>query len=713
MPDAAGSTRKPLVLSIDDDPNIHRLVDLHLSKAGYDVAHARSGAEGLSMARELHPDLVLLDVEMPVMMGYEVCEKLQHNKETSLIPVVFATALGEEQDKAKAFAVGAVDYLVKPIQREALLEKVSRHLKTQSRWKTLSQPQGEKAEPIEKFDRMLSRDYFRQFREFLARQLGVDVATLQVLTPDMLYEHCGKLSIQPRWLAIQLAEYTRLPFVERVNPRDIELAKLPTAFCRAHSIVAVHGARGENAYLLSNPFNSILRDALSRLSEGQRLRLMITDPDSIEWLFRSQEEVARKPLETLSMAAMPLEREHSAEEGGPREAAVKDVSASVEDAPVIELANGIISSAIAKGASDIHIEAREEAVGLRFRVDGMLREQAPIPKQVQPALVSRLKIMANMDIAERRVPQDGGIRVMFEGRPVDLRVSTLPSQHGEKVVLRILDKSTLTLDFAALEFAEGPLKMFREAIAKPHGIILVTGPTGSGKTTTLYTALQALNDPSLNILSVEDPIEYSLHRVTQVQVHPEAGLTFPKALRSILRQDPDVILIGEIRDAETVDIAIKAALTGHLVLSTLHTNDAPNTVTRLLDMTEPYLAASAVELIAAQRLIRKLCPHCKVPTDVAPTTLERFGARPDTSATFYRAGACEKCDGAGYKGRTAVVEAMTIDEEMRRLISRRADVDTIRQHALKNCGLVPLRMDAFAKAARGVTSLEEVLQIVG
>jgi type IV pilus assembly protein PilB len=385
----------------------------------------------------------------------------------------------------------------------------------------------------------------------------------------------------------------------------------------------------------------------------------------------------------------------------------------VDDAPAIKLANFLIHDAVRTSASDIHIEPREKNVGIRYRLDGVLRDQKPIPKHFQRSLISRFKIMAEMDIAERRVPQDGRIRVKVDRRVIDLRVSVLPTRWGEKVVCRILDKSSLTLDIDQLGFEPSPLSVFKTAMGLPNGIILVTGPTGSGKTTTLYAALHVLNRPDVNIVTVEDPIEYELFRINQVPVNTDAGLTFPTALRSILRQDPDIIMIGEIRDLDTLSIAIKSAMTGHVVLSTLHTNDAPSSIIRLIDMgTEQFLVASSVEMVCAQRLLRKLCDNCKQPATYPKETLERIVPL-YRDATFYRGRGCDECKGLGFKGRVGVLEAMLLDGPIKKLIMGTTNAFELRKVAVKSQDMKDLKENATAKASRGITSLEEVFRVTG
>jgi type II secretory ATPase GspE/PulE/Tfp pilus assembly ATPase PilB-like protein len=362
-------------------------------------------------------------------------------------------------------------------------------------------------------------------------------------------------------------------------------------------------------------------------------------------------------------------------------------------------------TAIEQHASDIHIEPRERTLGIRYRIDGRLEERPIIAKNLHAAVTSRIKIMAGMDIAQHRVPQDGRIQVSVAGSDVDLRVSTMPCRHGEKVVIRILDKRALSLTFDALGVDDRSRDLLRAALLRPHGLILVTGPTGSGKTTTLYTALSALNTPDRNVVTVEDPVEYDLHRAMQVQVAPTAGLTFASALRSVLRQDPDVVMVGEIRDPETLDVALKASLTGHLVLSTLHTNDAVSTVARLHDMAPPYLVASALHLVVAQRLLRRLCGACKR----IPATSEMTG---EASALFFEPVGCPKCRHTGYSGRVPVVEVMTMTERLREITRRPVDLDDLRAAAVDG-GMRPLRDAALDLAAAGETSLDEVANAVG
>jgi type IV pilus assembly protein PilB len=387
-------------------------------------------------------------------------------------------------------------------------------------------------------------------------------------------------------------------------------------------------------------------------------------------------------------------------------------AAQINDAPVVRLINGILVEAVRRGASDIHIEPFEHELRVRYRVDGALLEVMRPPLKMKAALTSRVKILAQLNIAERRIPQDGRIKLKVNNRVIDFRVSTLPVLFGEKIVLRILDKGNLTLDLTTFGFEPKAEQDLMRAILNPYGMVLVTGPTGSGKTTTLYSALQRINTIDSNIMTAEDPVEYNLAGINQVQVRPDIGLTFAAALRSFLRQDPNIIMIGEIRDLETGGIAIKAALTGHLVLSTLHTNDAPSTVTRLIDMgIEGFNVASAVNLVVAQRLVRRVCKECKEEKRYTREELVSLGMDLEqaSSMTFYKGRGCEACGGTGYRGRAGLYEVMALSPALRRLILRGASVEELRDQAVSE-GMLTLRKDGIKKLEKGITTLEEVVK---
>ena len=390
-----------------------------------------------------------------------------------------------------------------------------------------------------------------------------------------------------------------------------------------------------------------------------------------------------------------------------------ELQSATEEAPVVKLVNLILGEAITRGASDIHVEPYEKEFRVRYRVDGVLYDIMQPPLKLKAALSSRIKIMAELDISERRLPQDGRIKLKIQDRGVDLRVSTLPTLFGEKIVMRILDKESLELDLTKLGFEEQALADFNEAIRSPFGMVLVTGPTGSGKTTSLYSALSTINTIDVNIMTAEDPVEYNLKGINQVHVRDDIGLSFAAALRSFLRQDPDIVMVGEIRDFETAEIAVKAALTGHLVLSTLHTNDAPSTISRLLNMgVEPFLVSASVVLILAQRLCRKICEHCKEEDSMPESALLDIGFSPDEAKTMkcYKGQGCSKCGDTGYKGRIALYEVMPVKDDLKELILRGGSASELKKTAVQ-LGMKTLRMSGLTKIKEGVTSIEEVLRV--
>ncbi len=488
------------------------------------------------------------------------------------------------------------------------------------------------------------------------------------------------------------------------------LNAIPTDFIQKYKVVPVKYENGKLHVIMLNPLNQNIINELRFRTKVNAIVPYFASPSLIQRVINRFFSEVEKVLDEIGESELEVETMNEPE-------TQETIAVESEDAPIVKLANGLITEAVRLGASDIHIEPFEKEVIVRYRVDGVLRIFHRLPKAVKDSLVARYKIMANLDIAEKRKPQDGRIRVHYQNKKIDLRVSTVPTVYGEKVVMRIQDaEKYLNVRLEDLGFEEDDLKKFRNAIWKPWGMILVTGPTGSGKTTTLYSALMERNSPDVNIMTVEDPVEVSIPGINQVQVNERIGLTFSSVLRAFLRQDPDIILVGEIRDQETADIAIRASLTGHLVFSTLHTNDAPSTITRLTDMgIEPFLVGSSLILVVAQRLIRKLCPKCKVPHELPKEALVRLGLIKDTSEdiVIYKAkeGGCDYCNNTGYKGRTAVHEIMEVDEELRRLIIKGANADEIRDLARKK-GMRTLYESGLLKVKKGITSLEEIERVL-
>jgi len=416
--------------------------------------------------------------------------------------------------------------------------------------------------------------------------------------------------------------------------------------------------------------------------------------------------------ETLASVMQAVDDEVDVIEAEDELLRTQDAEAESQAAPVVKLVNGILADAVMRGASDIHFEPYEKNLRVRYRIDGVLMEMMSPPFRLKNALISRIKIMSELDIAERRIPQDGRIKIRIGSRIVDVRVSTLPTIYDEKIVMRILDQENLQVDLNRLGFQPEALESFQTAIKSPYGMVLVTGPTGSGKTTTLYSALVKINTPKVNIITTEDPVEYNLEGINQVQVNEEIGLTFATALRAILRQDPNIVMVGEIRDLETASIATKAALTGHLVLSTVHTNDAPSTIGRLVDMgVEPFLVSSSVRCIVAQRLVRKICERCKAVEVLHADVLTEAGFAPAQAAEakFYRGAGCPNCNGSGYSGRVGLYEVMAMTPVIREMVLDRASTADLRERAVAE-GMISLRLDGLRKVLAGLTTLEEVLR---
>ena len=510
------------------------------------------------------------------------------------------------------------------------------------------------------------------------------------------------LARQYRMPAVDLARFEVDPKIVKLIPGDVALKHLVLPLKREGRTLTV---------AMADPTNLSVIDDLKFITRYDIFPVIAGEYTLRTALDKNYEQVDAQ-LDTL---LKDIEEEGGAE--GELEVVAQqeeeDAGAvSADDAPVVKLINAILTDAVKRGASDIHIEPFEHELRVRYRVDGALQEVMKPPLKLKAALTSRIKIMSALNIAERRVPQDGRIKLKMGKRVIDYRVSTLPVLFGEKIVMRILDKGNLTLDLSKFGFEPKSEADLLKAILNPYGMVLVTGPTGSGKTTTLYSALSRINTIEVNIMTAEDPVEYNLMGINQVLVRNEVGMTFAAALKAFLRQDPNIIMVGEIRDIETGGIAIKAALTGHLVLSTLHTNDAPSTITRMIDMgIEPFNVASAVNLIVAQRLVRRICKECKEEHQYAPEELKALGGDTKEFAgiTFYKGKGCEQCNGTGYKGRAGLYEVMALSPELRRMILKGASTTELSEQAVQE-GMLTLRMDGLVKIKKGITTLEEVVK---
>ncbi|MFB7842891.1 GspE/PulE family protein [Microbacterium sp. NPDC056052] len=507
-------------------------------------------------------------------------------------------------------------------------------------------------------------------------------------------------------LAEAVSMNTGTPFVDlSAYPLDPEVISLvPGVMCRRYRLLPLRQYRDQLTVAMLDPTDIIALDDVASITDLRVSPVVVTG----EALNQAFERFLRSDEELTDLSEQIGEASTSAHIVFTEQLDDQDA-----DAPVVRFVNLLITQAINDRASDIHIEPGEHRLTVRFRIDGVLHEMQRADRSIQDGVISRLKIMSSIDIAEKRVPQDGRISVLHEGRSVDLRVATLPTVWGEKIVMRILDNSGQVMLMSDLLFSERNAERFTQAISRPHGMVLVTGPTGSGKSTTLYTALRAVANPRVNVITVEDPVEYRIPDINQIQVNPRAGLTFATALRSILRADPDVVLVGEIRDRETAAISIEAALTGHLVLSTLHTNDAPSALTRLVEIgTEPFLVATALSAVIAQRLARRLCTKCRQPIDGDRAMLEAVGMPLDLvdGATVFQAVGCTACSSTGYRGRVALHEAMEVTDRIEQALVGRATGGELREIALEQ-GMIPLRDDGWAKVAQGITTIEEVLRV--
>ena len=528
--------------------------------------------------------------------------------------------------------------------------------------------------------------------------LGYALAKMGVITDEEITEF---LSQQYRVQAIDLSEYEIEPEVIKLIGQDV---------AERHKIIPVSRAGSSLIVAMADPSNLHAIDDIKFLT-GYNVEPVVASEAAI---LAAIERTYRAPEISYDDIMEGFDEDEIEVAGDEDDINLVDLERATEDAPVVRLCNAILLNAIKRGASDIHIEPYEKSFRVRYRVDGVLHEEMKPPAKLKNAIASRIKVMASLDIAERRLPQDGRIKLKLgKGREMDFRVSALPTLFGEKIVLRLLDKSNLQLDMTRLGFEEKALADFKKQIHQPYGMVLVTGPTGSGKTTTLYSALAELNQPDTNISTAEDPVEFNLQGINQVQQHDDIGLNFAASLRSFLRQDPDIIMVGEIRDFETAEIAIKAALTGHLVLSTLHTTDAPSTVTRLLNMgVEPFLVTAAVNLVLAQRLARRICPDCRVEVPTDPQALLDVGFTEDEigSVQTYKGAGCRTCSDKGYKGRIALYEVMPFTDRLKEMVLQGCSSAELKEEMISE-GIKSLRMSGLPKLAEGVTTIEEVVRV--
>jgi type IV pilus assembly protein PilB len=545
-----------------------------------------------------------------------------------------------------------------------------------------------------------------QLDKALSIQKNKGVPLRRVLIDEDMIQEETLLSLLSEELYMPTLNLSKYKFSTEI------IGLVPERMAKQYSLIPISRFGNTITVAMSDPLNIFALDDLRTLT-GCNIDTVLSSDDEITHAIDSYYNMDSRNLDAI------LDESNTQQQAGgdknqvelvrQEEIELSSVLEESEKAPIVKLVDLMLNQALKKRASDIHIEPEHGCLRIRYRIDGALHDVFKIPKAKQNAVLARLKIISNLDITENRIPQDGRFKVKMEGREVDFRVSGLPTTFGQKFVLRALDKSNLSIGLDKLGFSEQPEKVFKEAIAKPFGMILVTGPTGSGKSTTLYSVLSQLNTPEKNVITIEDPVEYQVEGITQIQVKPEIGLDFSSGLRSLLRQSPDVIMIGEIRDSETADIAIKAALTGQIVLSTLHTNDAISSITRLIDMgVEPFLVASSVVMLCAQRLARKICLKCRKQIEIPDDFLKKIGFK--GKANFYAATGCKYCNNSGFYGRIAILEAVLIDDNIREMIIEKKSIDEIKEYA-QNHGMQTLRDDAFLKVKQELTTLDEAIRI--
>lgn len=665
---------KPLILSVDDDQDTLKLIERLLIQTGYNVVTADGGSNALLAISKEKPDLILLDIMMPDMDGYDVSSKLQEHKETAYIPVIFLTALEGEQDKARAFAVGAVDYLVKPIQKDILIHKVRTHLKTNIQWKELH-----KGDVIW-YERILPSDFI-QFKEFLFDQLDLNPEEryrYSNISPPKIYSISSDMGIDNRKMAQYIAEFLKLPYVSHINPEEVQLGVLPTPFCRSNHVVAVIDVSAKKAFVLSNPFDWDLLENLKKHTVlDETFKLMISEPDNIDLLFNYD---TTKPDKEISVV------EDKQKIAAPViETLAKVPESEIKKRPIVYIANSIIDKAAFERASDIHIEPKETNTVVRLRIDGDLREFFTLKKNTGTKIISRFKALAGLDIAEKRKPQDGAFAAIIGNRTFNLRVASTSTPNGESVVIRLLEPYDKPKDLKELGMTDKQVNTIVDLANRTKGIILIVGPTGSGKTTTIYSLLYKTGWETRSLISVEDPVEYRMSFANQQQVNEKGGVTFDALLKSAVRQDPDILFMGEVRDQYSAKMSMDFASTGHLTITTLHTSNATAAIFRLERLgIERGAMADTILAVVAQRLLKKLCPHCKKIVSISKKEIDMLSPFTDVipSQVAHPVG-CPKCNNTGYFGREGVYEILEFDAEISEMVRSNIPISKIRSIARK------------------------------
>ncbi|MGB5217751.1 MAG: ATPase, T2SS/T4P/T4SS family [Smithella sp.] len=653
-----------VILCIDDNRDSLNLLGKYLTGAGYTVITAENGKQGLIEARKNKPDLILLDVIMPVMDGYEVCSQFQGDPETAYIPVIFLTALDSEADRTKAFAVGAVDYLVKPVPKNILLAKAEEQLKTRLRWKKLK-------EDVILGDGTVHPVTFSRFKQSLIDRLDLSPEirdSLAATAPLDIYKICEPMGITQGQMTAWIADFLSLPLLSPINPASLLLGIIPASFARENHVVVMEDEKSVKSFILSNPFDWMLLDTLKKLFGLQRGTLLnLAKPEHIEILFEQPTE-------------QPLTTHRGKPDESTTESTEKESLKDVEKGPIVAIANNILSSAVYERASDIHIEPKMDQTVIRFRIDGDMRDTYSLKNAIGIMLISRLKAIAGLDITERRKPQDGAVEIVIAGRTFKLRLATTSTPSGESLIMRLLEPEVEAKELQFLGMTNDQVRIISNFANRAQGLILIVGPTGSGKTTTIYSLLSHIDCRTRSLISVEDPVEYKIPFANQQQVNEKGGVTFDALLKSSVRQDPDILFIGEVRDNYSARIAMDFASTGHLTISTLHTSNATTAIYRLerLGITRGIMAESIIGIVA-QRLMKKLCPHCRVVKPISDQ--EREQLRPFTvelpTETAHPVG-CPQCGQTGYFGREALYEMISFDSEIVDMVRAEEPIATIR-----------------------------------
>ncbi|MBC8432565.1 MAG: Flp pilus assembly complex ATPase component TadA [Desulfobacterales bacterium] len=666
------SKAKPLILSIDDEPDTLRLINRFLTRSGYDVITADSGLKGLEAISKVKPSLILLDIMMPEMNGYEFCSRLQKRSDTAYIPVIFVTALGDEQDKARAFAVGGVDYLVKPIEKDALIRKVRKHIKTDARWKALKRDAVIWHEGIQPAD-------FIQFKEFLFAKLKLNPDKkyeLFNIAPSKIYSISSKIGINNRKMAQYIAKFLKLPYISTINPEDVQLGVLPIPFCKSNHVVAVSDASSKSAFVLGNPFDGDHLENLKKfMGVDKTSKLIISEPENIDMLFRYGDS---KPTDEI----FKVEDEAKLEKRV-IDTAIKPPESEIKKQPIVYIANTILAKAVSEKASDIHILPKEKKTVIRYRIDGDLKEIYALKKQTGDKIISRFKVFGGLDITEKRKPQDGVFAAIIDERTFTLRISTTLTPNGESIIIRLLEPYAKPRELQELGMADKQVNALLKMANRSGGLILIVGPTGSGKTTTIYSLLHKIDCETRNLISVEDPVEYRIPFANQQQVNERVGVTFEALLKSSVRQDPDILFMGEVRDRYSAKMSLDFASTGHLTMTTLHTSNATTAIFRLerLEIDRGAMADTLLAIVA-QRLLKKLCPLCKKTEPISKEETRMLS--PFTNAIPSRVAhpvGCMKCNNTGYYGREGIYEVLQFDAEISEMVRSNMPISEIRSFA--------------------------------